>query len=176
LKFLRSARRRQLAVPRVHRSTLAVLCLTPDQVCNSLPDDFRDRAHQGCFTLWRSTNRQSAFTIDYYKVSGIYPAIRWMSWSHSSTLALKFTVLVVVAQNQKCVVGLAEGVLTSRIEESGVPVSLYPPKSNYIIPISNQSYYTAVRHGPQREPYRTRWMPLTISACAVSFASHTRTT
>ena len=29
----------------------------------------------------------------------------------------------------------------------GVPVSLYPSKFNYIIPISNQSYYTAVRHG-----------------------------
>jgi len=71
----------------------------------------------------------------------IYPATPWMSWSHSSTLALKFTVLV--AQNQKCVVGLAwpKAVSTSWIEESGVPACLSPPNSNYIIPISNQSYY-----------------------------------
>ena len=69
-----------------------------------------------------------------------------MSWNHSSKLALKFTVLV--AQNQKCVVGSAwpKAVSTSCIEESGVSVSLYPQKCNR--PISNQSYYTALRHGP----------------------------
>ena len=44
------------------------------------------------------------------------------SISGSSTLALKFTVLV--AQNQKCVAGLAWPKAVS-----GVPVSLYPPRS-----------------------------------------------
>jgi len=55
---------------------------------------------------WQKTKIQS--TTDpaiLLRHQFIYPATPWMSWSHSSTLALKFTVLV--AQNQKCVVGLA---------------------------------------------------------------------
>jgi len=49
---------------------------------------------------WQKTKIQSTMTQLLLCHQFIYPAIPWMLWNHSSTLA------VLIAQNQKCVAGL----------------------------------------------------------------------
>ena len=77
-------------------------------------------------------------------------ATPWMLWNHSSSLALKCTVLV--AQDQKFFTGLAwpKAVLPFWIEESGVPVSL---------PTKVQLYHTYIQpvllYGSETSPFRS---------------------